>query len=179
MTNLGYIKRMSVNNFKSQNRGGRGIKGMDTIDDDYIEDLFMTTTHHYLMFFTNTGKVYRIKTYEIPEASRTSRGTAIINILQLQPGEKISAVIPIKEYKEDEYLFMATKNGIVKKKNKTSRSIPVVPVVSVAAPFPTRNIVGRIAPTTHEAINCLFVRLVLSQLSEVVSIFCRLLPRFA
>ena len=115
MTNLGYIKRMSVNNFKSQNRGGRGIKGMDTIDDDYIEDLFMTTTHHYLMFFTNTGKVYRIKTYEIPEASRTSRGTAIINILQLQPGEKISAVIPIKEYKEDEYLFMATKNGIVKK----------------------------------------------------------------
>ena len=88
---------------------------MDTIDDDYIEDLFMTTTHHYLMFFTNTGKVYRIKTYEIPEASRTSRGTAIINILQLQPGEKISAVIPIKEYKEDEYLFMATKNGIVKK----------------------------------------------------------------
>ena len=115
MTNLGYIKLMSVNNFKSQNRGGRGIKGMDTIDDDYIEDLFMTTTHHYLMFFTNTGKVYRIKTYEIPEASRTSRGTAIINILQLQPGEKISAVIPIKEYKEDEYLFMATKNGIVKK----------------------------------------------------------------
>ena len=115
MTKLGYIKRMSVNNFKSQNRGGRGIKGMDTIDDDYIEDLFMTTTHHYLMFFTNTGKVYRIKTYEIPEASRTSRGTAIINILQLQPGEKISAVIPIKEYKEDEYLFMATKNGIVKK----------------------------------------------------------------
>ena len=115
MTNLGYIKRMSVNNFKSQNRGGRGIKGMDTIDDDYIEDLFMTTTHHYLMFFTNTGKVYRIKTYEIPEASRTSRGTAIINILQLQPGEKISAVIPIKEYKEDEHLFMATKNGIVKK----------------------------------------------------------------
>ena len=96
MTNLGYIKRMSVNNFKSQNSGGRGIKGMDTIDDDYIEDLFMTTTHHYLMFFTNTGKVYRIKTYEIPEASRTSRGTAIINILQLQPGEKISAVIPIK-----------------------------------------------------------------------------------
>ena len=88
MTNLGYIKRMSVNNFKSQNRGGRGIKGMDTIDDDYIEDLFMTTTHHYLMFFTNTGKVYRIKTYEIPEASRTSRGTAIINILQLQPGKK-------------------------------------------------------------------------------------------
>ena len=99
MTNLGYIKRMSVNNFKSQNRGGRGIKGMDTIDDDYIEDLFMTTTHHYLMFFTNTGKVYRIKTYEIPEASRTSRGTAIINILQLSR-VKISAVIPIKNTKK-------------------------------------------------------------------------------
>ena len=115
MTKLGYIKRMTVDNFKSQNRGGKGIKGMQTIDEDYIEELFMTTTHHYLMFFTNTGKVYRIKTYEIPEASRTSRGTAIINILQLQPGEKISAVIPIKEYKEDEYLFMATKNGIVKK----------------------------------------------------------------
>lgn len=115
MTNLGYIKRMSVNNFKSQNRGGRGIKGMETIDDDYIEDLFMTTTHHYLMFFTNTGKVYRIKAYEIPESGRTSRGTAIINLLQLQPGEKISAVIPIKEYKENEFLFMATKKGIVKK----------------------------------------------------------------
>ena len=115
MTNLGYIKRMSVNNFKSQNRGGRGIKGMDTIDDDYIEDLFMTTTHHYLMFFTNTGKVYRIKTYEIPEASRTSRGTAIINILQLQPDEKITAMIPIKDFKEGDYLFMATKKGLVKK----------------------------------------------------------------
>ncbi|MGN0290396.1 MAG: DNA gyrase subunit A, partial [Lachnospiraceae bacterium] len=115
MTKLGYIKRMSVNNFRSQNRGGKGIKGMETIEDDYIEDLFMTTTHHYLMFFTNTGKVYRMKTYEIPEASRTSRGTAIINLLQLQPGEKISAVIPIKEYKENEYLFMATKHGIVKK----------------------------------------------------------------
>ncbi len=115
MTKLGYIKRMSIDNFRSQNRGGKGIKGMETIEDDYIEDLFMTTTHHYLMFFTNTGKVYRMKTYEIPEASRTSRGTAIINLLQLQPGEKISAVIPIKEYNEGQYLFMATKNGIVKK----------------------------------------------------------------
>ena len=115
MTKLGYIKRMSVDNFHSQNRGGKGIKGMETIDDDYIEELLMTTTHHYLMFFTNTGKVYRIKAYEIPEAGRTARGTAIINILQLQPGEKITSVIPIKEYKEDHYLFMATKNGIVKK----------------------------------------------------------------
>lgn len=115
MTKLGYIKRMSVDNFRSQNRGGKGIKGMETIDDDYIEELLMTTTHHYLMFFTNTGKVYRMKAYEIPEAGRTARGTAIINLLQLQPGEKITAVIPMKEYKDDHYLFMATKNGIVKK----------------------------------------------------------------
>lgn len=115
MTKLGYIKRMSVDNFKSQHRGGRGIKGMDTIEDDYIAELLMTTTHHYLMFFTNTGKVYRLKAYEIPEASRTARGTAIINLLQLQPGEKITSVIPISSYKEGEYLFMATKNGIVKK----------------------------------------------------------------
>ncbi len=115
MTKLGYVKRMSVDNFRSQNRGGKGIKGMETIDDDYIEELLMTTTHHYLMFFTNTGKVYRMKAYEIPEASRTARGTAIINLLQLQPGEKITAVIPLREYKDDHYLFMATKNGIVKK----------------------------------------------------------------
>ena len=115
MTKLGYVKRMSVDNFRSQHRGGRGIKGMETIDDDYIEELFMTTSHHYLMFFTNTGRVYRMKAYEIPEAGRTARGTAIINLLQLMPEEKITAVIPIKEYKEDGYLFMATKNGIVKK----------------------------------------------------------------
>ncbi len=115
MTNLGYIKRMSIDNFKSQNRGGRGIKGMETIEDDYIEELLMTTTHHYLMFFTNNGKVYRLKAYEIPEASRTARGTAIINLMQLCPGEKITAVIPISEYQEGNYLFMATKKGIVKK----------------------------------------------------------------
>ncbi len=115
MTKLGYIKRMSVDNFRSQNRGGKGIKGMETIDGDYIEELLMTTTHHYLMFFTNTGKVYRIKAYEIPEAGRTARGTAIINLLQLLPGEKITAVIPIREYKDDHFLFMATRNGIVKK----------------------------------------------------------------
>lgn len=106
---------MSVDNFRSQHRGGKGIKGMETIENDYIEELLMTTSHHYLMFFTNSGKVYRMKAYEIPEAGRTARGTAIINLLQLQPGEKITAVIPIKEYKEGEYLFMATKNGIVKK----------------------------------------------------------------
>ncbi|MCU6761590.1 DNA gyrase subunit A [uncultured Roseburia sp.] len=115
MTKLGYIKRMSSDNFRAQHRGGKGIKGMETIDDDYIEELFMTTSHHYLMFFTNTGKVYRMKAYEIPEASRTARGTAIINLLQLAPGEKITAVIPLKEYDEGKYLFMATQNGIVKK----------------------------------------------------------------
>ena len=115
MTKLGYIKRMSIDNFRAQNRGGKGIKGMETIEDDYIEELLMTTSHHYLMFFTNTGRVYRMKAYEIPEASRTARGTAIINLLQLQPGEKITAVIPIKEYTEGHFLFMATRNGIVKK----------------------------------------------------------------
>jgi len=115
MTNLGYIKRMSVSNFRSQNRGGKGIKGMQTLEDDYIEELMMTTNHHYLMFFTNRGKVYRLKTYEIPESSRTSRGVAIVNLLQLTPGEKITAMIPIREYAEDKYLFMATKQGMVKK----------------------------------------------------------------
>ncbi len=115
MTSLGYIKRMTVDNFKAQNRGGKGIKGMQTIEDDYIEDLLMTTTHHYLNFFTNTGRVYRLKAYEIPEASRTARGTAIINLLQLAPGEKITAMIPIKEYNDQKNLFMVTKSGIVKK----------------------------------------------------------------
>ena len=115
MTKLGYIKRMTVDNFRSQNRGGKGIKGMQTLEDDYIEELLMTTTHHYLMFFTNKGKVYRLKAYEIPEASRTARGTAIINLLQLQPEEKITAVIPIDRYKKGHYLFMATKKGVVKK----------------------------------------------------------------
>ncbi len=115
MTRLGYIKRMSVDQFRSQNRGGKGIKGMETIEEDYIEELLMTTTHHYLMFFTNHGRVYRMKAYEIPEASRTARGTAIINLLQLMPDENITAVIPIQEYKEGSYLFMATRNGIVKK----------------------------------------------------------------
>ena len=115
MTSLGYIKRMTVDNFKSQHRGGRGIKGMNTIEDDYIEDLLMTTTHHYIMFFTNMGRVYRLKTYEIPESGRTSRGVAIVNLLQLNPGEKISAIIPIKEYDETRNLFMVTKKGTVKK----------------------------------------------------------------
>ena len=115
MTKIGYIKRMSTDNFRAQHRGGKGIKGMDTIEDDYIVEMLMTTSHHYLMFFTNTGRVYRIKAYEIPEASRTSRGTAIINLIPLQPDEKITAMIPIKEYDEHKYLFMATRKGIVKK----------------------------------------------------------------
>jgi len=115
MTHLGYIKRMDADNFKSQNRGGKGIKGMQTIEEDYIEDLLMTTNHHYMMFFTNKGRVYRLKAYEIPEAGRTSRGTAIINLLQLQSEEKITAIIPMREYNEDKYLFMATKKGMVKK----------------------------------------------------------------
>ena len=115
MTKLGYVKRMSMDTFKSQNRGGKGVKGMQTLNEDYVEELFMTNTHFYIMFFTNTGRVYRLKGYEIPEASRTARGTAIINLLQLQPGEKVTAMIPIKEYVEGDYLFMATKNGLVKK----------------------------------------------------------------
>ena len=115
MTHLGYIKRMTVDNFRSQNRGGKGIKGMQTLDEDFIEEIFMSTTHNYLMFFTSFGRVYRMKAYEIPEAGRTARGTAIINLLHLQPGEKISAVIPIKEWNDDAYLVMATKNGVIKK----------------------------------------------------------------
>ena len=115
MTKLGYIKRMTIDNFKSQNRGGKGIKGMQTLEDDYIEELLMTNTHDYLMFFTNMGRVYRLKGYEIPESGRTARGTAIINLLQLAPGETITAMIPIKEYKQGSYLFMATRKGIVKK----------------------------------------------------------------
>ncbi len=115
MTNLGYIKRMSVDNFRSQNRGGKGIKGIQTIEEDFIEELFMTTNHHYLMFFTNTGRCYKLKAYEIPEAGRTARGTAIVNLLQLQPGEKITAIISMRELDHEKYLFMATKNGMVKK----------------------------------------------------------------
>ncbi len=115
MTKLGYIKRMSHDTFKSQNRGGKGIKGMQTLEEDYVEELFMTNTHYYIMFFTNKGRVYRMKGYQIPEASRTSRGVAIINLLQLQPDEKITAMIPIKEYVHGDYLVMATKKGLVKK----------------------------------------------------------------
>ena len=112
---MGYIKRMSMDTFKSQNRGGKGIKGMQTLEEDFIRELFVTTSHHYIMFFTNKGRVYRLKAYEIPEAGRTARGTAVINLLQLMPDEKITATIPIKEYEDGKYLFMATKKGLVKK----------------------------------------------------------------
>lgn len=114
-THLGYIKRMQDDNFKAQKRGGKGIKGMPTIEDDYIEDIFMTTTHHYIMFFTNKGRVYRLKGYDIPESSRTARGVAIVNLLEMLPGEKVTAIIPFKRYEENKYLFMATKNGMIKK----------------------------------------------------------------
>ena len=117
MTSLGYIKRMTVDNFKAQNRGGKGIKGMKTIDEDYIEDLLMTNTHQSIMFFTNLGRVYRKKAYEIPESGRSSRGVAIVNLLQLQPGEKISAMIPVTEVNETKNLLMVTKKGTVKKTN--------------------------------------------------------------
>ncbi|WP_173432045.1 DNA gyrase subunit A [Sharpea azabuensis] len=114
-TKVGYIKRMSPDNFKAQHRGGKGIKGMETLDDDYIVEMMMTTTHHYLLFFTNMGRVYRLKAYEIPEASRTAKGTAIVNLLQLQPEEKITSMISMKEMDDSSYLLMATKRGIVKR----------------------------------------------------------------
>ena len=115
MTNLGYIKRMSPDNFKSQNRGGKGIKGMQTIEDDFIEDIIITTTHKNIYFFTNMGRVYKIKAYKIPDASRIARGNAIINLLDLKPEEKISAIIAENNKKDLSYLFMATKHGIIKK----------------------------------------------------------------
>ena len=115
MSRKGYIKRMSPEAFRTQNRGGKGIKGMQTIEEDFIERLLMTTNHHNLLFFTNLGRVYRLKAYEIPEASRTARGTAVINLIQLQPGETVTAMIPVRDMGEDGYLFMATKRGIIKK----------------------------------------------------------------
>lgn len=114
-TRKGYIKRMSPENFRAQNRGGKGIKGMQTIEDDYIEDLFMTTNHHYVMFFTNMGRCFRIKGYEIPEASRTARGTALVNLLQLQPEEKVNASFCLRDYDSEQYLLLTTRSGMVKK----------------------------------------------------------------
>ena len=115
MTNLGYIKRMTVDNFKAQNRGGKGIKGMQTINDDFMKDMFMVSTHDYILFLTNIGRIYKLKCYEIPEAGRAARGMAIVNLLQLQPGEKVSAMIQMREFEKDKYLLMATKKGIIKK----------------------------------------------------------------
>ena len=115
LTKLGYIKRMSDDNFKAQNRGGKGIKGMTTIEDDYLTEMIMTTNHNPLLFFTNLGRVYKLKAYEIPEASRTARGTFISNLLHLVAGEKVTSVIPAKEFYDGCFLFMATKKGMVKK----------------------------------------------------------------
>ena len=114
-TSLGYIKRMSPEHFHQQNRGGKGIKGMQTIENDYIEDLFMTTNHHYVMFFTNQGRIFRIKGYEIPEASRTARGTALVNLLSLQENEKVTATLCLRDTNEEKYLILTTKKGIIKK----------------------------------------------------------------
>ena len=115
MTNQGYIKRLAVDTYKSQRRGGRGIIGMQTKEEDFVKTMFVASTHAYILFFTNTGRMYRIKAYEIPETGRQAKGTAIVNLLELEPGEKISAMIPVREYKENEYLLMATRNGIIKK----------------------------------------------------------------
>lgn len=115
ISHSGYIKRLPVNTYRSQKRGGRGVVGMDTKDNDFVEHLFVSNSHHYLMFFTNKGKVYRIKAYEIPDLSRTARGTPIINLIQIEQGESIHAVIPVIEFESDKYLFFATRQGIVKK----------------------------------------------------------------
>ena len=115
MTNRGYIKRMNPDYFRNQARGGKGIRGMQTIDDDFITDLLMTSTHRPIDFFTNKGRLYRMKVYQIPDASRTARGTAIVNLLQLQPEEKVTAMISYRKKTEAKYLFMATKQGMVKK----------------------------------------------------------------
>ncbi|MCF2716681.1 DNA gyrase subunit A [Paenibacillus sp. 203] len=115
VTHTGYIKRLPVTTYRSQKRGGRGVVGMDTKDEDFVEHLFITNSHHHLLFFTDKGKVYRIKAYEIPDLSRTARGTPIINLIQIEQGESINAVIPIEEFVEDSYLFFATQHGIIKK----------------------------------------------------------------
>jgi len=119
MTHIGYVKRITADNYRSQKRGGKGITALSTRENDFVEHLFTTTTHHYLMFFTNLGKVYRLKAFEIPEGGRTARGTAIVNLLPLEAGEQIATMIPVKEFTEDKYLIMATKQGIIKKTNLT------------------------------------------------------------
>ena len=117
LTHFGYIKRVPISTYKTQRRGGRGITGIQTREEDFVEQLFVTSTHDMIMFFTNKGKVYRLKGYEVPEAGRTAKGTAIVNLLQLDGDEKITAVIPIHAFAEGQYLLMATKNGIIKKTN--------------------------------------------------------------
>ncbi len=115
ITHSGYIKRLPVTTYRSQKRGGRGVVGMDTKVDDFVEHLFVSNTHHFLLFFTNKGKVYRLKAYEIPDLSRTARGTPIINLIQIEQGETVNAVIPVQEFNADQYLFFATRQGVVKK----------------------------------------------------------------
>ena len=115
MTKQGYIKRLPVDTYRSQKRGGKGIIGMQTKEEDFVNTMFVASTHAYILFFTNTGRMYRIKAYQIPEAGRQAKGTAIVNLLQLEAGEKISAMIPVREYKEGEYLVMATRGGVIKK----------------------------------------------------------------
>ena len=115
LTHFGYIKRVALDVYKSQKRGGKGLTAMNTREEDFVEHLFITSTHDYIMFFTNTGRAFRLKAYELPEASRTSKGTAIVNLLQLSQGEKIAAVIPVHDYSEELYVLMATKNGLIKK----------------------------------------------------------------
>lgn len=125
VSHTGYIKRLPVTTYRSQKRGGRGVVGMDTKDEDFVEHLFVSNSHNYLMFFTDKGKVYRIKAYEIPELGRTARGTPIINLLQIEQGEKISAVIQIEETDSDKYLFFATREGIVKRRRSRITTISV------------------------------------------------------
>ena len=115
LTHLGYIKRVPASTYKAQKRGGKGITGLTTRENDFVKNMIMTSTHDYLMFFTNTGKAYRIKAYEIPEAARTAKGTPVVNFLNLMQRERVTAVIPIKEFAEDKYLMGVTKNGIIKK----------------------------------------------------------------
>ena len=115
LTHFGYIKRMPVDTYKSQKRGGKGITGIATREEDFVKQIFTASTHDIILFFSNKGKLYRLKGYEVPEAGRTAKGTAIVNLLSLDPGEKISAVIPINNFSEGKYLLMGTKNGLIKK----------------------------------------------------------------
>ena len=122
LSNLNYVKRTPLMTYKSQNRGGRGIVGMQTRDEDFVKDLFLCSTHDTILFFTDHGRVYRLKGYEVPEAGRTARGMAIVNLLEIAPDESVTAVIPVKEFREDRYLVMLTKQGLIKKTDMASYS---------------------------------------------------------